>query len=163
MKLQMPEDLMPFDFRQAVRSGQFRGPTAGYCGDHAQANLAILPSAHASDFLRFCQANPKPCPLLGVGEPGQWHVPVLGREVDIRNDVPAYNIYRDGRLAEQTESLADLWQNDFVVFAIGCSFSFEHMLGSCHDQAGRAAGLLGLRRHTPDRDHGREVAAGDRA
>lgn len=128
MRLQMPENLTPYDFRQSVRDGRFRGPTAGQCGDYAQANLAILPSAHAGDFLRFCQANPKPCPLLGVGEPGQWHVPVLGREVDIRNDVPAYNVYRDGRLAEETDSLADLWQNDFVVFAIGCSFSFEQML-----------------------------------
>ncbi|GAB3629068.1 putative hydro-lyase [Pandoraea terrae] len=126
--MSMREDLMPFEFRQAVRNGQFRGPTAGYCGDYAQANLAILPSAYANDFLRFCQANPKPCPLLAVGEPGQWHVPALGREVDIRSDVPAFYIYRDGRLAQETDSLADVWQNDFVVFAIGCSFSFEQML-----------------------------------
>ena len=128
MRLQMPENPTPFDFRQAVRSGQFRGPTAGHCGDYAQANLMILPAAHAGDFLRFCQANPKPCPLLAVGEPGQWHVPELGREVDIRNDVPAYYVYRNGKLSAETDSLADLWQNDFVVFAIGCSFSFEQLL-----------------------------------
>ncbi len=122
------DTITPFEFRQAVRSGQFRGPTAGYCGDFAQANLAILPLAHAHDFLRFCQSNPKACPLLGVGEPGQWHVPALGREVDIRTDVPGYNVYRDGKLAEQVDNLAEYWQSDFVVFAIGCSFSFEDML-----------------------------------
>lgn len=26
------------------------------------------------------------------------------------------------------DCLESLWQDDFVVFAIGCSFSFEHML-----------------------------------
>lgn len=134
--------ITPFAFRQAVRSGQFRKPTAGYCGDFAQANLAILPEAHAHDFLRFCQSNPKACPLLGVGEPGQWHVPALGREVDIRTDVPGYNVYRNGKLAETVDHLAEVWQDDFVVFAIGCSFSFEGMLaqagiGLRHVEEGR--------------------------
>jgi len=134
--------ITPFAFRQAVRSGQFRKPTAGYCGDFAQANRAILPEAYAHDFLRFCQRNPKACPRLGVGEPGQWHVPALGREVDIRTDVPGYNVYRDGKLAEQVDHLAEVWQDDFVVFAIGCSFSFEGMLaqagiGLRHVEEGR--------------------------
>lgn len=136
------DTITPYDFRQAVRSGKFRGPTAGYCGDFAQANLAIIPAAHAHDFLRFCQSNPKACPLLAVGEPGQWHVPALGREVDIRNDVPGYNVYRDGKFAGEVRSLAELWENDFVVFAIGCSFSFEDMLakegiGLRHVEEGR--------------------------
>lgn len=120
--------MTPFEFRQSVRRGDFRGPTAGHCGEFAQANLAILPEAHAHDFLRFCQANPKACPLLAVGEPGAYRIEALGRDVDIRNDVPSYNVYRDGRLSERVESLDRLWQDDFVVFAIGCSFSFEAML-----------------------------------
>ncbi|MCC8392327.1 putative hydro-lyase [Paraburkholderia sp. MMS20-SJTR3] len=134
--------MTPFEFRQAVRHRDFRAPTAGYCGDYAQANLAILPAAHAHDFLRFCHANPKPCPLLGVGEPGDFRVPMLGRDIDIRSDVPAYNVYRDGQLSERVESIEALWQDDFVVFAIGCSFSFEHMLakegiGLRHVEEGR--------------------------
>jgi len=51
--------MTPSEFRQSVRSGAFRQPTAGQCGPFAQANLAILPNAYAHDFLRFCQANPK--------------------------------------------------------------------------------------------------------
>lgn len=120
--------MTPYEFRQAVRNGTFRGPTAGHCGDFAQVNLAILPEAQAHDFLRFCQANPKACPLLAVGEPGEYQVDALGRDLDVRTDVPAYNVYREGQLAERVDSLKDLWQSDFVVFAIGCSFSFEAML-----------------------------------
>ncbi|RAR59374.1 uncharacterized protein YcsI (UPF0317 family) [Paraburkholderia unamae] len=120
--------MTPYEFRLAVRTHDFRGPTAGHCGEYAQANLAILPESHAHDFLRFCHANPKACPLLGVGEPGDFHVAMLGRDIDIRNDVPAYNVYRYGELSERVGSLEAIWQDDFVVFAIGCSFSFEHML-----------------------------------
>ena len=119
---------MPHTFRQQVRSKEFSGPTAGYCGDFAQANLAILPSAYAEDFMRFCLRNPKACPLLGVGEPGQFDLPMLGRDLDIRTDVPGYNVYRDGVLCEQPAHIRDVWRDDLVVFAIGCSFSFEQML-----------------------------------
>lgn len=120
--------MTPFEFRRQVRNGEFREPTAGHCGDFAQANLAILPKACADDFFRFCFLNPKSCPLLGVGEPGQWELASVGLDIDIRSDVPKYYVYRDGRMAEERASLQAIWQSDFVVFAIGCSFSFEHML-----------------------------------
>jgi uncharacterized protein YcsI (UPF0317 family) len=120
--------MTPQEFRQQVRAGKFHAPTAGYCGAYAQANLAILPGQYADDFMRFCQRNPKPCPLLGVGEPGQWNIEALGRDLDIRTDIPGYYVYRDGKLDGELASLADAWQPDFVVFAIGCSFSFEQML-----------------------------------
>ena len=119
---------MPHRFRQLVRHKDFKGPTAGHCGDYAQANLVIVPSAYAEDFLRFCIRNPKACPLLGVGEKGEWNIPALGQDLDLRTDVPGYNVYRDGVLAEQPEDLLALWNDDLVAFAIGCSFSFEQML-----------------------------------
>ena len=61
-----------------------------------QGNLAILPRDCAEDFLRFCQANPKPCPLLGVSEPGDPAIPALGADLDIRTDIPRYRVWRDG-------------------------------------------------------------------
>ncbi|GAB2900092.1 putative hydro-lyase [Paralcaligenes ginsengisoli] len=120
--------MTPQDLRHQVRQGQLRAPTAGYCGEFAQANLAILPKEHADDFMRFCQRNPKACPLLGVGEPGQWNMESIGHDIDIRTDIPGYYLYRDGQLAGELTTLHDVWQSDFVVFAIGCSFSFEQML-----------------------------------
>ncbi len=120
--------MTPLELRHKVRSGEFRLPTSGYCGPYAQANLVILPQAHADEFLRFCQRNPRACPLLAVGEPGQWNLPRLGADMDLRSDIPGYNIYRGGQLASQTHSLHDVWREDLVVFAIGCSFSFEQML-----------------------------------
>jgi len=120
--------MTPLELRHQVRSGAFRQPTAGYCGPYAQANLVILPEVHANDFLLFSQRNQRACPLLAVGEPGQWNLPRLGADLDIRSDVPGYNIYREGQLTEQTYTLHEVWRDDMVVFAIGCSFSFEHML-----------------------------------
>ena len=120
--------MTPLELRRQVRGGHFRQPTAGYCGDHAQANLVILPQQYAADFLLFCQRNPRACPLLAVGTPGQWDLPALGHDMDLRSDVPGYNVYRHGELVAQPQSLHELWRDDLVVFAIGCSFSFEQML-----------------------------------
>ena len=120
--------MAPAALRRLVRDGRFRLPTTGYCGDFAQANLVILPQAHADDFLRFCQRTQKACPLLGVGEAGQWAVPRLGQDLDLRTDLPGYYVYRDGQLADEPGNLTALWQDDLVAFAIGCSFSFEQML-----------------------------------
>jgi uncharacterized protein YcsI (UPF0317 family) len=118
----------PDRFRQAVRNGEFYGATAGYCGAFAQANLVILPQTHANDFLRFCHLNPKACPLLGIGAPGQWSIEALGSDLDIRTDIPGYYLYQNGKVAQELTSLKTIWQDDFVVFGIGCSFSFEQML-----------------------------------
>ncbi len=52
----------------------------------------------------------------------------LGVDIDIRTDVPMYNIYRHGELVEQTPDISDFWRNDFVTFVIGCSFTFEMAL-----------------------------------
>ena len=55
---------------------------------HVQGNVVILPKLLANDFLRYCQRNPKPCPLLAVSEPGEALLPGLGADIDIRTDVP---------------------------------------------------------------------------
>lgn len=114
--------------RQRIRSGAYGGQTAGLARGYVQANLAILPAEWAGDFLRFCQANPKPCPLLAVSEVGDPMLPTLGRDIDIRTDVPRYRVYRDGELMEGPTDIRELWQDDFVSFLIGCSFSFEEAL-----------------------------------
>jgi uncharacterized protein YcsI (UPF0317 family) len=91
-----------------------------------QGNLAILPAPLASVFLRFCQLNPKPCPLIGTSVPGDPRVPELGEDLDIRIDLPHYAVWRNGDLA--AEDVRDLWRDDLVSLVIGCSFSFEEAL-----------------------------------
>ncbi|MEM7296315.1 MAG: putative hydro-lyase [Pseudomonadota bacterium] len=113
--------------RAAIRAGGYSGHTAGLAAGKLQANLAIMPAAHAGDFEAFCRANPKACPLVGKTAPGNPMWSELG-DIDLRTDVPSYNLYRHGALTDQVNDLTALWQGDFVAFAIGCSFTFERAL-----------------------------------
>lgn len=128
--------------RAAVRAGLHRGPTAGLAPGHVQGNVVIMPQRWAFDFLRYCVRNPRPCPVIGVGEPGDPAIPALGDDLDIRTDLPRYRVWRDGALAEEAVDIGGLWRDDLVVFVIGCSFSFEEALISAdlplrHVAAGR--------------------------
>ncbi len=114
--------------RAAIRSGEWTGHTSGLAEGHVQGNVVILPELLANDFLRYCQRNPKPCPLLAVSEPGEALLPGLGVDIDIRTDVPRYRVWRDGVLADQPTNISALWRSDLVTFVIGCSFSFEEAL-----------------------------------
>lgn len=116
------------DIRLTARSGALSGPTANLAPGFVQANLAILPRELAYDFLLFCQRNPKPCPLLGVSDAGAAILDALGHDLDIRRDVPRYRVWRDGELVDEPTDIADIWRDDLVTFAIGCSFSFEEAL-----------------------------------
>ena len=116
------------DMRAQIRAGAYCGHTAGLGGKTLQANLAILPARYALDFMRFCQRNPKPCPLVGVSDTGNPMMTTLGGDIDIRTDLPGYYVYRDGVLDAAVADIADLWTDDMVAFALGCSFTFEHAL-----------------------------------
>ena len=114
--------------RLRIRTGAFTGPTSGLAPGNVQANLVILPKALAHDFLRFAQANPKPCPVLAVSEAGDPRFPTLGADLDIRTDLPRYRVWRNGELIAEPTDISDVWRDDLVSFAIGCSFSFEEAL-----------------------------------
>jgi uncharacterized protein YcsI (UPF0317 family) len=116
------------DARLAARGGGFKGPTAGIAPGYVQGNLAILPKELAADFTRFCMLNPKPCPLLGQSEPGDWRLPMLGEDLDIRTDIPRYRVWKKGELIEEVDDLKQVWRDDLVSFVLGCSFSFEEAL-----------------------------------
>jgi uncharacterized protein YcsI (UPF0317 family) len=114
--------------RLRMRAGDFSGTTAGLAPGNVQANLVVLPKALAHDFLRFAQANPKPCPVLAVSEPGDPRLPGLGADLDIRSDLPRYRVWHGGELVEEPFDLFHVWRDDLVSFALGCSFSFEEAL-----------------------------------
>jgi len=116
--------------RLAIRANKHRGPTSGLAPGFVQGNLAILPKLLAADFLRFCQLNPKSCPLIGTSAPGDWRVPALADDLDIRTDLPRYRVWRNGELAAEPQDIREFWRDDLVSFVIGCSFSFEEALTS---------------------------------
>ena len=114
--------------RQAARRRELTGQTSGLAQGFAQANLVILPAEFASDFLLFCQRNPKPCPLLDVTEAGDPVPHRAAPDADLRTDLPRYRVWKDGELVSEPEDIGDLWRSDFVSFVIGCSFTFEGAL-----------------------------------
>lgn len=119
----------PQQVRAAIRAGTFgRKITSGAAPGYVQTNLAIMPKSWAFDFLKFCHFNPKPCPLLGMTEIGDPHLPALGKDIDLRTDLPLYRVWRDGDLVEQVTDISALWNDELVGFALGCSFSFEQAL-----------------------------------
>lgn len=118
----------PAAVRRAIRKGDITGHTAGLAPGHVQGNLAILPKDLAADFLRFCTLNPKPCPVIGLSDPGVPAIPSLGTDLDIRTDLPLYRVWKDGELVEEPRDITSHWRDDLVAFVIGCSFSFEEAL-----------------------------------
>ena len=114
--------------REAVRAGEHTGPTASLCPGFTQANLVALPEADAFDFLRFCVANPKPCPVLDVTDPGSPEPAQMAPGADLRTDVPRYRVWRDGELVDEPADAREHWRDDLVAFLIGCSFTFERAL-----------------------------------
>ena len=116
------------ELRSRIRAGVYDGPTGNLVRGLVQANVVVVPQAYASDFLLFCHLNPKPCPLLAVGRPGDPRLPKLGKDIDIRTDVPAYRVLEHGREVDIVRDVTSLWRDDLVTFALGCSFSFEDAL-----------------------------------
>jgi uncharacterized protein YcsI (UPF0317 family) len=114
--------------RLEIRAIRHTGPTAGLAPGFVQANLVVLPADLAADFRDYCEANPKPCPVLGRSDPGDPRLRSLGDDIDVRTDLPRYRIWRDGKVAAETVDILDFWRDDLVAFALGCSFSFEQML-----------------------------------
>lgn len=118
-----------FDVRLAARKGELTSNTSGMAQGFVQANLVILPEKYSRDFLQFCQLNPKPCPLLAMSnKPGSHFVDSLGKDIDIRSDIPLYRIFESGIMVNETIDIKQYWRDDLVSFLLGCSFSFEEAL-----------------------------------
>lgn len=115
-------------FRKSVREGVFTGQTSGQAPNCLQGNIVILPYSEAVDFLRYCLNNPKPCPLVGLSALGEKSLPHLGKDINICTDIPKYSIFKHGTFSYEKNNIDDLWQNNFVTFVLGCSFTFEQAL-----------------------------------
>lgn len=116
------------DVRAACRRSDLTGPTPGLALGFVQANLVVLPKDWAFDFLLFCQRNPKPCPLLDVTEPGDPEPKWVAPGADLRTDLPAYRVWKNGNLVDEPHEVTRYWRDDLAAFVIGCSFTFENAL-----------------------------------
>jgi uncharacterized protein YcsI (UPF0317 family) len=117
----------PHAARRIIRAGEYTGHTAGIAPDFVQGNLCILPQSLAADFAAFCARNPKPCPLIAVGAPGDPSLPDLG-DIDTRTDLPRYRVFKHGACIDEPTDIRRYWSDDLVAFVLGCSFSFEQAL-----------------------------------
>jgi len=118
----------PHALRRLFRDGLDVASTARLAPGRVQGNLVILPAAFAADFEAYCRRNAQACPLLGVSAAGDPLLPALGRDFDVRTDLPRYRVWRDGEIAEEPQDVRALWRDDFVAFVLGCSYSFEQAL-----------------------------------
>ena len=121
--------LSAYQLRQKIRLNEFINNTSGFAPGFVQGNIVILPKDWANDFLQFCQFNPKPCPLIGMSTvAGDFLLPELGKDIDIRTDVPGYRLFLNGQFEQEVTDITALWREDLVTFVLGCSFSFEEAL-----------------------------------
>ena len=109
-----------YQLRKSIRYGFYIGQTAGLSKNMLQTNLIILEKQYAIDFMIFCQRNPKACPLVGVTNVGDPFFKTLGNNIDVRTDVPSYNIYENGNFNKTVNQISELWNKNLIAFAIGC-------------------------------------------
>jgi uncharacterized protein YcsI (UPF0317 family) len=112
--------------RKLARDG-YTGLTVGRARGYQQANLIVVPSGNADELIEFCRANPLASPLLGHTGPGDPHLPMLGADIDVRIDVPRYELHRGDRV-EVVTSITGQWRSDSVALAVGCWFGAERAL-----------------------------------
>ncbi len=117
----------PQELRKLIVSGKFQRPTAGVCSGYIQTNMVALPKEFAEDFEVFCKKNPKAIPLLEVVKDG-YETSFLADKANLLNEIPAYNIIKNGEITEVVNDITPYYTKDLVFFLIGCSFSFENEL-----------------------------------
>jgi uncharacterized protein YcsI (UPF0317 family) len=118
----------PADVRAAARAGRWSGSTRDAAPGYVQCNIVILPAELAREFDDWCAANPGVAPVLARSEPGSPRLPALGADIDIRTDLARYRVFRDGVALDATGDLIELWSDELVTFAFGCSFTLEEAL-----------------------------------
>lgn len=116
------------DVRRLARAGRWQGSTRGAAPGMVQCNLVVLPHVQAAAFALWCERNAEVAPVIARSAPGVAALPALGADLDLRHDLPAYNLFENGAWVGEVADLEDRWSDDAVAFAFGCSFSLEDAL-----------------------------------
>ncbi|KAF7764791.1 hypothetical protein PCIT_b0861 [Pseudoalteromonas citrea] len=119
----------PHAIRKMIREGDYSGPTIGFVPGFTQCNLIILPKEYAYDFLQFCHLNSDACSLMAYSSaPGAYTLDTLGKDIDIRTDIPRYRVFKQGQLIEDVHDISPIWQSDLVTFALASYLSYDYAL-----------------------------------
>ena len=118
----------PLDVRLACRNNRLEQRASRALSGYLCVNVAFLDVAYADEFEAFCQANPRPCPLIARMNPGQTDCPDFAADLDIRTDLGSYDVVRDGDVTEQRTDIVELFDDRMVTFLIGSSVSFDGLL-----------------------------------
>nr|WP_232820716.1 putative hydro-lyase [Thalassobius sp. I31.1] len=121
-------NLSPQAARLKFRTQGYSGPTSGFCDGFLQCNLMVLPEQFAQSFEEYCLLNPVSCPLVSHAPTPHGLFEELGHELDLRTDLPLYNIIKSDSVIGQVPDLVRHWHVDLHAFALGCSFTFERAL-----------------------------------
>ena len=119
---------LPSSVRKLIERGEIKGNTAGMCLGYAQGNLVILPKELAVEFLEFTKKNPKSCPVLEVTDVGSKSLIKTAHGDDVTKVISKYRVYKNGELHGEYDEISSFWEDDFVAFILGCSFTFESAL-----------------------------------
>ncbi len=119
--------MKPNEFRKSVARGEFRSPTAGCCSGYVQTNMVVLPREYADSFEEFAKLNSKAIPVLEVVR-GSHYSTVLAKNANLLDELPSYDVIRDGEVVKSQSDISEYYSEDLVFFLIGCSFTFERAL-----------------------------------
>lgn len=112
--------------RDMIRKNLYTAPTAGLLEDYLQVNLVLIPKEYAEDFEAFARLNPKACPIIEISDQ-DLNFKKIG-PVDVIRDVPRYDMIENGQVKEVLLDLSQEDLDNYIAFAIGCSFTFEFAL-----------------------------------
>jgi len=115
------------ELRAKIAKNEFNKPTSGQCTGQLQANMLVIPSAYADAFEAFANANKKAIPVLEIIK-GSYISEHLAEGANLLNELPSYNIIKDGVVVETVNNIEKYYDEDLVFFLIGCSFTFETSL-----------------------------------
>jgi uncharacterized protein YcsI (UPF0317 family) len=113
--------------RKSIAKNEFNKPTSGQCTGNLQANMLVIPSEFADSFEKFAKANKKAIPVLEVIK-GSHYSKMLAEGANLLNELPLYNVIKNGEIVETVSSIENYYTDDLVFFLIGCSFTFETSL-----------------------------------
>jgi uncharacterized protein YcsI (UPF0317 family) len=113
--------------RKLIAKNESNKPTAGHCTGYLQANMLVIPSEFSDSFEKFANANEKAIPVLEVIKDSHYSKN-LGPGANLLNELPLYNVIKNGELVETVTSIENYYTADLVFFLIGCSFTFETSL-----------------------------------